>query len=81
MLSWHYFEVESGGHSTKRALAESIRDKVFKNGPTKICRRQPLKNFTWSILEYFVSYSTLLNDEQRIIVKQNKSFVKKASTR
>ena len=27
--------------------------KVFKNGPTKICRRQPLKNFPWSILEYF----------------------------
>ena len=38
-----------------------IWDKVFKNGPSKICRRQPLKNlkgyglpnFTWSILEYF----------------------------
>ena len=29
-------------------------DKVFKNGPSKICGRQPLKNFTWSILEYFV---------------------------
>ena len=42
--------------------------KVFKNGPSKICGRQPLKklkwnlqiflrlpftNFTWSILEYF----------------------------
>ena len=24
------------------------------NGPSKICGRQPLKNFTWSILEYFV---------------------------
>ena len=31
-------------------------DKVFKNGPSKICVRQPLKNFTWSILEYFVPY-------------------------
>ena len=30
--------------------------KVFKNGPSKICRRQLLKNFTWSILEYFVPY-------------------------
>ena len=30
-------------------------DKVFKKGPSKICGRQPLKNFTWSILEYFVS--------------------------
>ena len=29
-------------------------DKVFKNGPSKICGRQPSKNFTWSILEYFV---------------------------
>ena len=23
---------------------------IFKNGPSKICGRQPLKNFTWSIL-------------------------------
>ena len=26
--------------------------KVFKNGPRKICGRQLLKNFTWSIHEY-----------------------------
>ena len=26
--------------------------KVFKNGPSKICGRQPLKNFTWFIIEY-----------------------------
>ena len=26
--------------------------KVFKNGPSKICGRQSLKNFTWSIVEY-----------------------------
>ena len=26
--------------------------KVFKNGPSKIYGRQPLKNLTWSILEY-----------------------------
>ena len=25
--------------------------KVFKNGPSKVWGRQPLKNFTWSILE------------------------------
>ena len=31
-----------------------IRDKVFKNKPSKICGRQFLKNFTWSNLEYFV---------------------------
>ena len=36
-----------------------IWDKVFKNGPSKICGRQPLKNFTWSILEYFVPYVTV----------------------
>ena len=35
------------------------RVKVFKNGPSKICGRQPLKNlsstnFTWSIFECFV---------------------------
>ena len=30
--------------------------KVFKNGPSKICGRQLLKNFTWSILEYIDSH-------------------------
>ena len=29
--------------------------KVFKNGPSKICGREPSENFTWSILEYFVA--------------------------
>ena len=33
-----------------------IWDKVFKNVPSKICGRQPSKNFTWTILEYFVPY-------------------------
>ena len=28
-------------------------DNVFENGPSKICGRQPLKHFAWSILEYF----------------------------
>ena len=28
--------------------------KVFKNRPSEICGRQHLKNFTWTILEYFV---------------------------
>ena len=32
-----------------------IWDKVFKNGPSKICGKQPLKNFTWSILECFAA--------------------------
>ena len=26
--------------------------KVFKYEPSKICGRQPLRNFTWFILEY-----------------------------
>ena len=32
-----------------------MHDKVFKNGPSKICGRELLKNFTWSILKYFIS--------------------------
>ena len=31
-------------------------DKVFKNEPSKICGRQPLKNLTWSIFYYFVPF-------------------------
>ena len=45
--------------SSKKGLKKRIdnfhlylRDKVFKNGPSKICGRQPLKNFTSSIVEY-----------------------------
>ena len=33
--------------------------KVFKNGPSKICGRQPLK--TWFILEYLDPYKVLLS--------------------
>ena len=32
------------------------RDKVFKNGPSKIFWRLSSTNFTWSILWYFVPY-------------------------
>ena len=35
------------------------RDNVFKNGSSKICGRQHLKNFTRAILEYIVSYIIL----------------------
>ena len=31
--------------------------KVFKNGPSKGCGRQSLKNYTWSILEYLDPYN------------------------
>ena len=37
-----------------------IWDKVFKNGTSKICGRQPLKSFTWAILEYFIPYKASL---------------------
>ena len=30
------------------------QDQVFKRGLRRICRRQPLKKFTWSALVYFV---------------------------
>ena len=36
------------------------RVKVFKNGTSKICGRQSLKNFTWSILEYLDPYIFVL---------------------
>ena len=32
--------------------------KVFKNGPSKICGRQTLINFIWSILEYLDLYQS-----------------------
>ena len=31
--------------------------KVFKNGPSKICGRQPLKIFTWSFTCHFTHFS------------------------
>ena len=36
--------------SVQNFLLMDKGDKVFKNGPSKICGRQPLKNVTW----YFV---------------------------
>ena len=35
-----------------------MRQLLFKSGPSKICRRHHLKNFTWPTLEYFVPYIT-----------------------
>ena len=56
--------------TVKKRSSKLIWDKVFKKGPSKICGRQPLKNFknlvclrlsstnlTWSILEYFAPYN------------------------
>ena len=38
-----------------------ILGKVFKNRPSRTCGRQLLKNFTWSILEYFVLFMLFLS--------------------
>ena len=43
-------------NSCKRPRRYFIWYKVFKNGPSKICARKPLKIFTWSIFEYFFPY-------------------------
>ena len=44
-------------------------DKVFKNGPSKICGRQPLKNFTSPILEYFVPFIFKVIGSYKIMTK------------
>ena len=36
-----------------------MTSKVFKNRPSKICWRHPLKKFTCSILEYFVPFEPI----------------------
>ena len=41
------------------AVCRNIWYKVFKNGPSKICRRQPVINFTRPIFESFVSSQNL----------------------
>ena len=38
--------------------------KVFKNGPSKISGRQPLKNFLWSILEYIAPFSNIFRNSR-----------------
>ena len=41
---------------------KNIWGKVFKNRPNRICGRQPLKIFTWAILEYFTPFDPLESD-------------------
>ena len=41
--------------------------KVLKNRPNKSCGRQPLKDFTWSILEYFVPYTPTYPVSEKIL--------------
>ena len=45
--------------------------KLFKNGPSKTCGRQPLKNFIWFILEYFAHLSDPLNLKEREKLRKN----------
>ena len=48
--------------------------KIFKNEPSKICGRQPLKYLTWSILEYFVPNE--IKKHQSIYIFQCHSYSK-----
>ena len=39
-------------------LLKNLWDKVFKNGPSKICGRQPLKNLKgYGLLEHLIAVS------------------------
>ena len=52
-------------------MRSAISGKVFKNGPSKICGRRPLKNFTWPFLEYFVLNSPSPNNQQTSLLFQD----------
>ena len=58
VLDWKGCSVISIYNLTVKA--PYIWKKVLKNGPKKACGRQPLKNYTWSVLEYFVLKSWIL---------------------
>ena len=49
------------------SYCQSIWGRVFKNGQSKVCGRQYLKKFTWSILEYFVQYILTATDTDTLI--------------
>ena len=38
---------------------KNIWVKLLKNGPSKVCGRQTLKKFTWSVLEYLDRYEQM----------------------
>ena len=46
---------------SNQSCINNIWGKVFKNGLSKICGRQPLKNFTGWILEYLDPYIHVMN--------------------
>ena len=45
-----------------------IQVKLFKNRPSKICRMQPLKKFTWSIFQHFDPYGLKLELESLVTI-------------
>ena len=45
------------GNFLKMAWYSDTCIKVFNNWPSKICERQSLIDFTWSIAEYIVLYT------------------------
>ena len=55
----------------------NIWDKVFKNGPTKICGRQSLKNFAWSILEYSVPFLNLFSMSSSSFFLNNYEYIQR----
>ena len=60
-----------------KSSIQSKWEEIFKNGPSKICGRQPLKYFTSFILEYFVSNildSKLLITDEILMVSNNLLF-------
>ena len=56
----------SWGHELMDFSFKTIWVNLFKNGPSNICGRLPLKNFTWSNLEYLDLYE---NSDQTFRVK------------
>ena len=46
--------------NSTESFEHNISDKVLKNGPRKIFQRLSSTNFTWSILQHFISFNTNL---------------------
>ena len=55
---WSFFNIYMKGLK-QEGFKHTRNTKVFKNGPSKICGRQPLKNLILSILEYLDPYFAL----------------------
>ena len=51
------FKWTPGVKGLKESKTTIIWVKVFKIGLSKICGRQPLKNFAWTIVEYLEPFA------------------------